>query len=57
MDAQHRLLNEVSTMVDKGTIRTTLAETLGKIDAARLRHAHAQIESGRTVGKIVLQGF
>jgi len=57
MEAQHRLLNEVAKLVDNGKIRTTMAEHLGKIDAARLRQAHAMIESGRTRGKIVLEGF
>ena len=57
MDAQHRLLNEVATMVDKGTIRTTVAENFGRINAANLRRAHAQVESGTTRGKIVLEGF
>jgi zinc-binding alcohol dehydrogenase family protein len=57
IDAQHRLLNDVAKLVDNGTIRTTLAENLGKIDAARLRHAHGLIESGRTRGKLVLEGF
>ncbi len=57
MDAQHRLLNEVSQLVDTGAICTTLAENLGKIDAANLRRAHTLIESGRTRGKIVLAGF
>jgi len=57
MDAQHRLLNEVAQMVDAGTIRTTLAENLGRINAANLRRAHAMVESGRTRGKLVLEGF
>jgi len=57
MDAQHRLLNEVAAMVDKGTIRTTVAENFGKINAANLRRAHAQVERGTTRGKIVLEGF
>jgi zinc-binding alcohol dehydrogenase family protein len=57
MDAQHKLLNEVATMVENGTIRTTLAENLGTINAANLRRAHAMVESGRTRGKIVLEGF
>lgn len=57
MDAQHRLLNEVAGMVDDGTIRTTVAENLGKIDAANLRRAHAMVESGRMRGKVVLEGF
>jgi NADPH2:quinone reductase len=57
MIEQHRLLNEVATMVEKGTIRTTVAENLGLINAANLKRAHAMIESGRTRGKIVLAGF
>jgi zinc-binding alcohol dehydrogenase family protein len=57
MDAQHKLLNEVAAMVDAGTIRTTVAENLGPITAENLRRAHAMLESGRTRGKIVLEGF
>jgi NADPH:quinone reductase len=38
-------------------IRTTLAETLGTINAANLKKAHALIESGRARGKLVLEGF
>jgi NADPH:quinone reductase-like Zn-dependent oxidoreductase len=51
------LLNEVSELVDAGVIRTTFAESLGAIDAANLKKAHALIESGRSRGKIVLEGF
>ncbi|HWX58732.1 zinc-binding dehydrogenase, partial [Bradyrhizobium sp.] len=40
-----------------GTLRTTLAETFGPINARNLRRAHALIESGRAKGKIVLEGF
>lgn len=57
MIAQHELLNEVSRLVDAGTLRTTLTETLGRIDAATLRKAHALIESGKARGKLVLEGF
>src|SRR5436190_738974 len=57
MDVQHRLLDEVAGMVDAGTIRTTVAENLGRINAANLRRAHAMVESGRTRGKLVLEGF
>ena len=57
MDAQHHLLEEVAAMVDKGEIRTTLADTLGVINAANLKRAHALIEGGRTRGKLVLAGF
>ncbi|MCF3642884.1 zinc-binding alcohol dehydrogenase family protein [Rhizobium sp. TRM95111] len=54
---QHRLLTEVARLVDEGVIRTTLSETLGTINAANLQTAHAMIESGRTRGKLVLEGF
>jgi len=57
MGEQGALLDEVSRLVDAGTIRTTLAERFGAIDAATLRRAHALIESGRAKGKIVLEGF
>ncbi len=57
MDAQHALLGEVSRLVDAGTVRTTLTETFGTINAANLTRAHALLESGRAKGKIVLAGF
>jgi zinc-binding alcohol dehydrogenase family protein len=55
--AQGALLNEASRLIDAGTLKTTLGEHFGKIDAANLRSAHALIESGKARGKIVLEGF
>ena len=57
MAEQGKLLNDVAALVDAGRIRSTATEVAGKIDAASLRAVHAQIESGSTRGKIVLQGF
>ena len=57
MDAQHKLLNEVAGLVENGTIRTTVAENLGTINAANLKRAHAMVESGTMRGKVVLEGF
>ena len=54
---QHKLLTEVSSLVEAGKITTTLGETFGTINAANLRRAHALIESGKAKGKIVLEGF
>lgn len=54
---QHNLLNQVADLVDAGKIRTTAAESFGKINAENLRRAHKQIESQTTIGKIVLEGF
>jgi NADPH2:quinone reductase len=57
MQAQHTILNEVSRLVDAGALRTTLSETLGTINAANLKTAHALLEAGRAKGKLVLEGF
>jgi NADPH2:quinone reductase len=57
MHAQGDLLNEVSRLVDEGTLRTTLAENLGPINAENLKRAHALLESGTARGKVVLEGF
>ena len=57
MLAQHHLLNEAADLIDAGVLRGTLRENLGRIDAANLRRAHAQLESGSTIGKLVLAGF
>ncbi|AGW94306.1 MULTISPECIES: zinc-binding alcohol dehydrogenase family protein [Cupriavidus] len=57
MIAQHRLLNEVARLVDAGRLQTTLGENLGRISAENLRRAHAMLEGGRTIGKLVLEGF
>jgi zinc-binding alcohol dehydrogenase family protein len=57
MIEQHNLLDEVAQLVDAGKVRSTAAENLGRITAANLRRAHAMVESDRTRGKLVLEGF
>ncbi len=57
MDEQSRLLNRVSDLVDQGYIQTTAGKNLGAINADNLKTAHEELESGRSIGKIVLQGF
>ncbi len=57
MSAQHLLLSELADLVDDGTIRTTANEVFGTINAANLKKAHALVESGKSQGKIVLEGF
>ncbi|KSA13752.1 zinc-binding alcohol dehydrogenase family protein [Maribacter dokdonensis] len=54
---QHNILNEVSELIDNGTVRTTLGENFGTINAENLRKAHAFLETGKAKGKIVLEGF
>lgn len=55
--AQGRILDRVADLVEAGEIRTTLTQTLGPICATRLEQAHDQLRSGRTLGKIALQGW
>lgn len=57
MQAQHTLLNRVAELIDAGTLKTTVGEHFGQINAANLRRAHALLESGAAKGKIVLEGF
>jgi len=57
MIEQHRILEQMSTLVDEGLIRTTLATVAGRITAENLRTAHAAIESHKSIGKLVLEGF
>ena len=57
MAEQGRLLNEVAGLIDAGLIRSTVRENLGLINAANLKRAHALIESGTAIGKIILEGF
>lgn len=57
MQEQQVLLNKVSELIDAGKIKTTLGENFGSINAENLKRAHAQIESNKSIGKIVLEGF
>ncbi|WP_186260504.1 zinc-binding alcohol dehydrogenase family protein [Burkholderia gladioli] len=51
------ILNEVAVMIDDGHLISTAGEALGYINAQNLRLAHAHLEQGQTIGKIVLAGF
>ena len=57
MGEQGKILDAVAALVDAGTVVTTLTERRSPIDAANLKWAHAQLESGTAKGKIVLEGF
>jgi zinc-binding alcohol dehydrogenase family protein len=57
MDQQHKLLTEVAQLVDKGIIKTTLGEHLGRITPENLEKAHTLLKSEHTLGKLVLEGF
>jgi zinc-binding alcohol dehydrogenase family protein len=55
--AQHELLERIAKLIDNGTLRTTIGDHLGAINAANLRRAHALIETNRARGKTVLERF
>ncbi|MFT5852311.1 MAG: NADPH:quinone reductase-like Zn-dependent oxidoreductase, partial [Colwellia sp.] len=57
MIEQHHILNKVSQLIDQGHIQTTVGKNLGLINAENLRAAHTELESGKSIGKIVLEGF
>ena len=57
MNAQQMILNEIARLVDKGELKTTLTQCIGKINAVNLTKAHRMLEKGNMLGKLVLEGF
>jgi len=57
IEKQRDLLDNVAGLIDAGRIKTTLGEHYGQINAENLKRAHARLESGKSIGKIVLEGF
>jgi zinc-binding alcohol dehydrogenase family protein len=54
---QHHLLNHVARLIDDGIIKTTVKEVLEPINIKNLIKAHTTLESGSSIGKIVLKGW
>jgi NADPH:quinone reductase len=52
--AQQRMLTATAALCDSGVLRTTLAKSIGDFNAAGIREAHRDIESGQTIGKVVI---
>lgn len=57
MHEQAVILNKVAALVDEGKIKTTMNKHLGTMNAESIQQAHSLIESGQSIGKIVLEGF
>jgi len=55
MIAQHHILNEVAALLDKGILKTTHTQTLQGLTADNVKQAHALLESGKAIGKIVIK--
>ena len=54
---QHQILDAAATLIEAGTLTSTVTTRLQPINAANLKKAHALLEGGHVVGKIVLEGF
>ena len=54
MIKQHELLNFIADGIDKGDIKTTVNEIISPINAENLKKAHALVERGDAIGKVVL---
>ena len=55
MSEQHKILNKASELFDTGIFRSTLTQTLQGLSADNLKRAHTQLESGTTIGKLVIE--
>lgn len=53
LDSHHRILEELTRLVDEGRIKCHLARRL-KLTLEGLREAHRLVESGKSMGKIAL---
>jgi zinc-binding alcohol dehydrogenase family protein len=54
MIEQHHVLNRVAGLVDSGCLRDIAQKVFYRIDADKLRQAHALVEAGGIIGKVVL---
>ncbi|KRG68165.1 zinc-binding alcohol dehydrogenase family protein [Pseudoxanthomonas dokdonensis] len=57
IDEQGRILERVARLIDDGQLSGIARERLSPINAANLREAHRRLESGSTIGKLVLHGW
>ena len=57
MAVQHQLLNRVSALLDDRTLQSTVNHHGGILNVENLRAAHELQESGKAIGKTVLDGF
>lgn len=55
MAEQHHILNKISKLLDEGTLKTTLTTVLKGFSVDNLKKAHLMQESGKTIGKTVLE--
>ncbi|MGA9232741.1 MAG: zinc-binding dehydrogenase, partial [Exiguobacterium oxidotolerans] len=54
MMRQNDILTQVAAWLDAEELETTVTKTLTGINAANLKEAHRLVESGKTIGKVVV---
>lgn len=57
MQAHHEILSEIARLIDSKKIATTATKHFGAMSAVNIAKAHEFIQKGRTIGKVVLDGF
>jgi NADPH:quinone reductase len=55
MDSKNRLLRDVSPLIDLNVHKTTLKEVVGPLEVDTLQPAYRLVETGRTIGQLVLE--
>ena len=55
MVQQHHILNQISKWLDDGILQSTLTTTLQGFSVENFKNAHTQLESGTTIGKLVIK--
>lgn len=55
MIRQHEILTQVATWFEEEKLETTVTQTLIGLNAANLKEAHRLVESGKTIGKVVVE--
>ena len=57
MIAQHHILETVAQLVDRGKLIATTNSSMNPINAKNILEGHRRLESGATIGKLVLSGW
>lgn len=57
MKSQHDILNEISKLLDDGSLKCTLTKELIPLNSNNLRKAHRLVESGHMTGKVVVSNW
>ena len=55
MIAQHHILNKVAALLENGTLKSTLTNTMNGLTVENLKDAHTLLESGKAIGKTVIK--